>query len=171
MPTTLEHAPVTWGTDPTPPSRKEKLGLPTGFQTEKGSEYRYTPEGYAERWKFDGTHHDAFGIAVFIPDNQHAVDILTRMGTIRDHLPPERQWDAYVVELDEHNNTRKVFDAGDIENPDNLYFVRMRPDSQVIDGGRVSLYPEIGSYVFEIGKAEDGHTIRHPGHRVSRIDP
>lgn len=61
--------------------------LPKGFKTSRGSEYRYTPEGHSERWKFDGTHHAPTGIAVFIPNQL----VISRMATSNEHIPPDRR--------------------------------------------------------------------------------
>jgi hypothetical protein len=149
---------------------RETLGLPSGFVTEKGSAYKYTSEGKPERWKYDGTHHEPLGLTVFVEGTDENLDTLTRLGAQQSHLPPEMQKKAYVAELDENRSGRKVFDIYDVEDPEALFFVLVRPtDGQIIDGFPVSIHPKLGDNVFEIGKTEDGKTIRHPGHRVSKI--
>lgn len=149
----------------------DKFGLPAGFKTEKGSVYRYTQDGNTERWKYDGTHCEPMGIAVFVEDTSENRDVLTRLGTVQDHLPLERQKSAYVVEADlQEGVARKIFDIQDVRDPGLLYFVLARKnDGRVIRGIPVSVRPKTGSYVFEIGKTDEGRTIRHPGHRVTEI--
>lgn len=150
--------------------KRGELGLPTGFVTEKGSVYKYTPDGKPERWKYDGTHHEPLGLTVFVEGTDENLDKLTRLGAQQSHLPPEMQKKAYVAELEENRSGRRVFDISDVEDPEALFFVLVRPsDGQIIDGFPVSLHPRVGDNVFEIGKTEDGKTIRHPGHRVSEI--
>lgn len=149
---------------------REVLGLPIGFVTEKGSVYQYKPDGKPERWKYDGTHHEPLGLTVFIEGTAGNLDTLTRLGAQQSHLPPEMQKKAYVAELDENRNGRRVFDISEVVDPGALFFVLVRPsDGQIINGFPVSLHPKLGDNVFEIGKTEEGKTIRHPGHRVSKI--
>ena len=150
--------------------RREMLGLPSGFVTEKGSVYKYNPDGKPEHWKYDGSHNDPLGLTVFVEGTDKNFDTLTRLGAQQSHLPPEMQKKAYIAELDENRSGRRVFDISDVEDPEALFFVLVRPsDGQIIDGFPVSIYPKLGNNVFEIGKTEDGKTIRHPGHRVSKI--
>lgn len=158
----------------TPPQSgmREVLDLPLGFKTERGSVYRYTPDGKPERWKYDGTHHEPLGLTVFVEGTPEKLDILTRLGVHQSHLPPEMQKKAYVVELDESHSSRRVFDISEVTDPRALFFALVRlSDGQILDGFPVSMHPKIGNYVFEIGKTEEGKTIRHPGHRVSEVVP
>jgi hypothetical protein len=150
----------------------ERIGLPTGFVTEKGSSYRYNQDGSIHRNKFDGTESDA-GIAVFIEDTPDNLDVLTRLGTQQNHLPAEKQKKGYILQILEGENgepvAEKVFKAADVKDPSRLAFALINPLDQVLGWVPASIKPELGSYVFEMDKLPDGRTIRHPGHRVSDI--
>ena len=152
-----------------PMSQRERLGLPSGFKTELGSTYIYTPEGHSERWKFDGTHHDPMGIAVFVQPTPANRDMISREGTEKSHLPPERRAHSYIVEKDESGGFRIVRDVCDVGDPSRLYYARINGKDQIVQHVSVSLHPKVGYYVFEFGSTEDGQTIRHPGHKVSEI--
>jgi hypothetical protein len=153
-------------------STAERIGLPTGFVTEKGSAYRYNPDGSIHRDKFDGTESDA-GIAVFIEDTPDNLDVLTRLGTQQKHLPVERQKKGYVLQILEGKNgepvAEKVFKAADVKDPSRLAFALINPLDQVLGWVPASMKPQLGSYVYEMDKLPDGTTVRHPGHRVSDI--
>lgn len=109
---------------------------------------------------------------MFVEGTEEDLDTLTRIGASQSHLPPEMQRKAYIAELDENRSGRRIFDISEVEDPQALFFVLVRPvDGQIIDGFPVSIHPKIGNHVFEIGRTEDGKTVRHPGHRVSEIAP
>ncbi len=150
----------------------ERIGLPAGFITEKGSSYIYNPDGSVHRYKFDGTESDA-GIAVFIGDTPDNLDVLTRLGTSQSHLPVERQKKGYILQILEGENgepvAEKVFKAADVKDPLRLAFALINPNDQVLGWVPASIKPQLGSYVYEMDLLPNGETIRHPGHRVSDI--
>lgn len=154
--------------------RTEKIisGLPVGFKTEMGSQYFYTPEGHSERWKFDGTHHEPQGIAVFLPGNGEAFDIFSSLGVQQNHLPKEEQQRVYICEIQpDKGKLRKIYDIARVINPNMLVIARIDHDGKgrVMRFAPVSLYPKKDEFVFEMSKLVDGRTSRHPGHRVTEI--
>lgn len=157
-----------------PRNNRERLGLPRGFKTEKGSVYKYTPEGHSERWKFDGTHHAPMGIAVFLEDTPENLDAIQRDALVDSHCPVERRFKSYIIEKTTdgcgNDSMRKVYDARDIVDPGNVYFARMNAYSQIEMLRPASIAPKVGYHVYEFRKEKDGkRTTRHPGHRVSEI--
>ncbi len=153
-------------------STAERIGLPVGFVTEKGSRYQYNRDGSVHRDKFDGTESDA-GIAVFIEDNSDNLEVLTRLGVVQNHLPPRQQKRGYILQVfdneDGTTTAEKIFKAKDIKDPSRLAFALINPLNEVHGWIHVSATPDIGSYVYEMDKTDDGKTVRHPGHRVSDI--
>ena len=140
--------------------------LPKGFKTSRGSEYRYTPEGHSERWKFDGTHHAPMGIAVFIPNQL----VISRMATSNGHIPPNRRVGVYIVETDPlSGDVRKVYDIRQVRDPNNLKVAAINRRDGVVESQPVSLFPVKGYHVYEMSKLRNGYTIRHPGHKVTEI--
>jgi hypothetical protein len=140
--------------------------LPKGFKTSRGSEYRYTPEGHSERWKFDGTHHAPMGIAVFIPNQL----VISRMATSNKHVPPDRRVGVYIIETDSSSGAvRKVYDIRQVHDPNNLKVAAINRRDGVIEWQPVSLFPVKDYHVYEMSKLENGDTIRHPGHKVTEI--
>jgi hypothetical protein len=150
----------------------ERIGLPAGFVTEKGSSYTYKPDGSIHRDKFDGTESEA-GIAVFIEDTPDNLDVLTRLGTSQSHLPIERQKKGYILQILDGKNgepvAEKIFKAADVKDPSRLAFALINPNDQVLGWVPASIKPQLGSYVYEMDLLPDGKTVRHPGHRVSDI--
>jgi len=150
----------------------ERIGLPTGFVTEKGSTYHYNPDGSIHRDKFDGTESEA-GIAVFIQDTPNNLDLFTRLGTQQSHLPVERQNKGYILQIldDQDGNpvAEKVFKASEVKDPSRIAFALINPLNQALGWIPASITPQLGSYVFEMDKLPDGKTMRHPGHRVTDI--
>ena len=140
--------------------------LPKGFKTSRGSEYRYTPEGHSERWKFDGTHHAPMGIAVFIPNQL----VISRMATSNGHIPPNRRVGVYIVETDPlSGDVRKVYDIRQVRDPNNLKVAAINRRDGVVESQPVSLFPVEGCHVYEMSKLGNGDTIRHPGDKVTEI--
>lgn len=140
--------------------------LPKGFKTSRGSEYRYTPEGHSERWKFDGTHHTPMGIAVFIPNQL----VISRMATSKAYVLPDRRVGVYIVETDPlSGDVRKVYDIRQVRDPNNLKVAAINERDGVVESQPVSLFPVEGCHVYEMSKLENGDTIRHPGHKVTEI--
>ena len=140
--------------------------LPKGFKTSRGSEYRYTPEGHSERWKFDGTHHAPMGIAVFIPNQL----VISRMATSNKHVPPDRRVGVYIIETDSSSGAvRKVYDIRQVHEPNNLKVAAINRRDGVIECQPVSLFPVKDYHAYEMSKLENGDTIRHPGHKVTEI--
>lgn len=140
--------------------------LPKGFKTSRGSEYRYTPEGHSERWKFDGTHHAPMGIAVFIPNQL----VISRMATSNKHVPPDRRVGVYIIETDSSSGAvRKVYDIRQVHDPNNLKVAAINRRDGVIEWQPVSLFPVKDYHVYEMSKLKNGDTIRHPGHKVTEI--
>ncbi len=169
VPPNPEVATPPQATTPETVSTRERFHLPTGFKTEKGSVYKYTPEGHSERWKFDGSHHEPMGIAVFVEDTPASLDVLTRLNTEQSHLPPDQRKRAYVVEFTD-NKARKIYDINDVTNPDRLFFAMINGNHKIVQHTPVSLQPKVGTRVFEISKSADGKsTTRHPGHKVSEV--
>lgn len=150
----------------------EKFKLPTGFVTEKGSAYSYSSDGRIHRERFDGTSHD-MGLAVFIDDTPDNLDVLTRLGTVQDHLPPEKRKKAYILQLEDKDGQKtvkgKVYSTEEVTDPNNLAFALINGLGQIVSWVPANLQPKIGSHVFEIDKLDDGKTSRHPGHRVTDI--
>ena len=140
--------------------------LPKGFKTSRGSEYRYTPEGHSERWKFDGTHHAPMGIAVFIPNQL----VISRMATSNKHVPPDRRVGVYIVETDPSSgDVRRVYDIRQVRDPNNLKVAAINRRDGVVASQPVSLFPVKDYHAYEMSKLENGDTIRHPGHKVTEI--
>ena len=140
--------------------------LPKGFKTSRGSEYRYTPEGHSERWKFDGTHHAPMGIAVFIPNQL----VISRMATSKAYVLPDRRVGVYIVETDPlSGDVRKVYDIRQVRDPNNLKVAAINRRDGVVESQPVSLFPVEGYHVYEMSKLGNGDTIRHPGHKVTEI--
>lgn len=140
--------------------------LPKGFKTSRGSEYRYTPEGHSERWKFDGTHHAPMGIAVFIPNQL----VISRMATSKAYVLPDRRVGVYIVETDPlSGDVRKVYDIRQVRDPNNLKVAAINRRDGVVESQPVSLFPVKDCYVYEMSKLRNGHTLRHPGDKVTEI--
>lgn len=150
----------------------ERIGLPSGFVTEKGSLYRYNADGGLHRDKFDGTQSEA-GIAVFIEDTPDHMAVFTLLGAIQSHQPPERQRKAYILEFEYRDGQRvpkqKVYKASQVSDPSNLAFAFINQAGQILKWMPVTIEPQLGSYVFEMDKLPNGDTVRHPGHRVTDI--
>jgi|JI10StandDraft_1071094.scaffolds.fasta_scaffold284544_1 hypothetical protein len=164
-----EHHTVSSETEPT----AEALGLPYGFLTEKGSAYTYNPDGSVHRAKYDGSQSDA-GIAVFIEHTTENLDVFTRMGAEQSHLPPAQRKKAYVLQLAETEAgglivKGKVYKAKDVSDSSRLAFALIDGNNQIAGWVPAAINPSIGSMVFEMDKLSDGSTVRHPGHRVTRI--
>lgn len=140
--------------------------LPKGFKTSRGSEYRYTPEGHSERWKFDGTHHAPMGIAVFIPNQL----VISRMATSKAYVLPDRRVGVYIVETDPlSGDVRKVYDIRQVRDPNNLKVAAINRRDGVVESQPVSLFPVEGYHVYEMSKLSNGDTLRHPGDKVTAI--
>lgn len=155
------------------PSLKERYDLPGGFRTEKGSVYRYSESGETKRHKFDHTERgdQRMGIAVFYPDIPAYRDIITRIGAEQGHMPKNKQRRGYIIEDDSKapQGYRRVYDIARANNPQNLHFALIKNDGTIDGRFPVSIIPQKGLYVFEMGRDKRGRTIRHPGHKVTEI--
>lgn len=155
------------------PSLKERYDLPGGFRTEKGSVYRYSESGKTKRHKFDHTERgdQRMGIAVFYPDIPAYRDIITRIGAEQGHMPKNKQRRGYIIEDDSKapQGYRRVYDIARVNNPQNLHFALIKNDGTIDGRFPVSIIPQKGLYVFEMGLDKRGRTIRHPGHKVTEI--
>ena len=140
--------------------------LPKGFKTSRGSEYRYTPEGHSERWKFDGTHHAPTGIAVFTPNQL----VISRMATSKQHVPPDERVGVYIIEINPSSGGAcKVYDIRQVRDPNNLKVAAINGRNEVVECQSVSLFPVEGYHVYEMSKLSNGDTLRHPGDKVTAI--
>lgn len=158
-------------------STQERLSLPKGFTTEKGSIYHYNDDGSLHRDKFDGTGHDQ-DIAVFLPDDDDTEGNSIALISYHQSEAEHRDRNTYIIEFDDtadgsvdFSTYHKVYRAQDVRNPDNLALVLLRNDGTFDRASKVSLQPVEGAYVFEMSKRPDGSTSRHPGHKVSSITP
>ncbi len=154
-------------------SVKERFNLPAGFITEKGSTYRYTDQGQVQRHKFDGTDHEK-GIAVFLPDSAEGDSMGVRISYALnedDTSKPKRSIRIAERVVDETTGEavgRFRTRTEDIIDPANVGVILIE-DDRVVEGVGVSLIPEVGTSVLEIGISADGSTIVHPGHKVTSI--
>lgn len=152
---------------------KERHGLPGGFKTEKGSVYRYDEKGRTRRHKFDHTETGSqrMGLAVFYPDNPSHRRIASRLGTVQGHLPKEKRNSGYIIEEDKKDQRgyRIVENLREVRNSQKLRFALIQGSGAVLGSFPVSVVPQKGAYVFEVGRDKSGHRIVHPGHRVTDI--
>lgn len=129
-------------------------------------EQKQRTEGHSERWKFDGTHHAPMGIAVFIPNQL----VISRMATSKAYVLPDRRVGVYIVETDPlSGDVRKVYDIRQVRDPNNLKVAAINRRDGVVESQPVSLFPVKDCYVYEMSKLRNGHTLRHPGDKVTEI--
>lgn len=140
------------------------------FVTSKGSVYTYGTEGHTSRFKMvKAEQQPTQGIAVFVDlglrdVKEIAVAYLTRSAAQRTKI--------FVVEHGTNGQTRIITDATEIQDPERLYLATYQ-DGQIAKSRPVSLFPKIGSYVFDTRQFEENgvvRTERHLGHKVTSIN-
>lgn len=140
------------------------------FVTSKGSVYTYDKEGHTARYKTAKSEQQPTqGIAVFVElglrDAKEVVAAyLTRSSNQRTRI--------FVVEHGANGQTRIITDATEIQDPSRLSLAIYQGD-HIAKSRPVSLFPKIGSYVFDTRQYEqDGvqKTERHLGHKVTAIN-
>lgn len=86
-------------------------------------------------------------------------------------MPKNKQRRGYIIEDDSKapQGYRRVYDIARVNNPQNLHFALIKNDGTIDGRFPVSIIPQKGLYVFEMGWDKRGRTIRHPGHKVTEI--
>lgn len=158
------------------PSSKQKESLPQpqetveSFETAQGSVYEYDKTGHSSRFKTStGEQMDPQDITVFVDlslDQQQ--DVLSAYRT-RDLTQKTK---VYVVERQEDDSAKIIRNKEELKNPSDLYLAIFK-DGVMAENMPASLFPKIGSNVFDTRHFKDGRqwmTERHLGNKVTKIN-
>ncbi len=142
----------------------------SSFTTSHGSIYTYDDKGHTTRFKTKtGIEQPKQDITVFVDVGINDARTVAAAYLLRSSTEKTR---IELVEQQPDGSTKVITDIQEVTNPDQLRVVTFRGE-RVVKSKPASLFPKLGTYVFDSRRFEENgvtKTERHLGHKVSSIE-